>query len=186
MRRQREFDVVLRPLVETKMAVSKIRIHGDYHLGQVLFTGGLHHRLRGRAGRTLAERRFEYSALRDVASMLRSLDYAALSALRTGIVRPSDVAWLAPFARAWSAWMGAAFVREYIATIGQSVLVPEETVATCRGSRRAALRLVRVPLFDAVELELGLLWVGVSRRASDGSESRGAGAADRRPGAAGL
>jgi maltose alpha-D-glucosyltransferase/alpha-amylase len=125
--RQGEFDAVLRRLVDTKMELLKIRIHGDYHLGQVLFTGKdfIIIDFEGEPGRTLAERRFKHSALRDVASMLRSLDYAALSALRTGSVRPSDSERLEPFARAWSAWMGAAFVQSYLATLGQGALVPE-------------------------------------------------------------
>jgi maltose alpha-D-glucosyltransferase / alpha-amylase len=72
----------------------------------------------GEPGRTLAERRFKHSALRDVASMLRSLDYAALSALRTGSLRPTDAEQLEPFARAWSAWMGAAFVQSYLTSLG--------------------------------------------------------------------
>jgi maltose alpha-D-glucosyltransferase/alpha-amylase len=126
VRRQGEFDAVLRRLVDTKIEVSKIRIHGDYHLGQVLFTGKdfIIIDFEGEPGRTLAERRFKHSALRDVASMLRSLDYAALSALRTGLVRPSDAELLEPFARAWSAWMGAAFVHEYLATASHGSLVP--------------------------------------------------------------
>jgi maltose alpha-D-glucosyltransferase / alpha-amylase len=110
------------------MEVSRIRIHGDYHLGQVLFTGKdfIIIDFEGEPGRTLAERRFKHSALRDVASMLRSLDYAALSALRGGLVRPSDVEPLEPFARAWSAWMGAAFVHEYLSVVSSGVLVPAD------------------------------------------------------------
>jgi maltose alpha-D-glucosyltransferase/alpha-amylase len=127
LQRQGEFDVVLRQLVDTKMELLKIRVHGDYHLGQVLFTGKdfIIIDFEGEPGRTLAERRFKHSALRDVASMLRSLDYAALSALRTGSVRPSDAERLEPYARTWSAWMGAAFVQSYLATVGRSALIPE-------------------------------------------------------------
>jgi maltose alpha-D-glucosyltransferase/alpha-amylase len=127
VRRQGEFDAVLRRLVENKMDLVRIRIHGDYHLGQVLFTGKdfIIIDFEGEPGRTLAERRFKYSALRDVASMLRSLDYAALSALRSGLVRPSDAEELEPFARLWSAWMGAAFVNAYLAHASHGTLVPE-------------------------------------------------------------
>ena len=73
----------------------------------------------------LTERRFKHSALRDVASMLRSLEYAALSGLRTGALRASDAERLEPFARAWSGWMGAAFLQAYLSTLGAGTgLVP--------------------------------------------------------------
>jgi maltose alpha-D-glucosyltransferase / alpha-amylase len=130
--RQGEFDAVLRRMVDTRIDALRIRIHGDYHLGQVLFTGKdfIIIDFEGEPGRTLAERRFKHCSLRDVASMIRSLDYAALSALRTGTVRPSDVERLEPWARAWSAWMSAAFLNSYLSTLGKSGLVPENPAHT--------------------------------------------------------
>jgi maltose alpha-D-glucosyltransferase/alpha-amylase len=132
LRRQGEFDSVLRRMVDSRIDALKIRIHGDYHLGQVLFTGKdfIIIDFEGEPGRTLAERRFKYCALRDVASMLRSLDYAALSALRAGSVRPADIERLEPWARAWSAWMSAAFIQSYLTTVGKRGLVPESEADT--------------------------------------------------------
>jgi maltose alpha-D-glucosyltransferase/alpha-amylase len=125
--RQGEFDAVLRKLVTGKLDGLKIRVHGDYHLGQVLFTGKdfIIIDFEGEPGRTLAERRFKHCALRDVASMARSLDYAALSALRTGAIRADDVARLEPWARAWSSWMSASFVQAYLSALDRyGSLVP--------------------------------------------------------------
>jgi maltose alpha-D-glucosyltransferase / alpha-amylase len=125
--RQGEFDSVLRKLVNSKLDVLRIRVHGDYHLGQVLHTGKdfIIIDFEGEPGRTLAERRFKHCALRDVASMARSIDYAALSALRTGAIRADDVARLEPWARAWSAWMSASFVEAYLGTLdSHGSLVP--------------------------------------------------------------
>jgi maltose alpha-D-glucosyltransferase/alpha-amylase len=134
--RQSEFDTVLRALVDTKIDAQKIRVHGDYHLGQVLFTGKdfIIIDFEGEPGRTLAERRFKHCPLRDVASMVRSLDYAALSALRTGSTRPSDVEALEDWARAWSAWMSAAFTHGYLAALsshpGDTRLLPQKDANT--------------------------------------------------------
>ncbi len=61
----------------------KTRIHGDYHLGQVLVVKDdvMIIDFEGEPRRSLAERRRKSSGLRDVAAMLRSFDYAAWSAL---------------------------------------------------------------------------------------------------------
>ena len=115
-------DIVLtrfRRLVEHKMDAVRIRCHGDYHLGQVLFTGKdfVITDFEGEPLHPLSERRLKRSPLRDVAGMIRSFHYAAYSPLTKGesgiVVRAEDVATLAGWAQAWYGWVSACFLSGY-------------------------------------------------------------------------
>jgi maltose alpha-D-glucosyltransferase/alpha-amylase len=93
----------------------KLRIHGDYHLGQVLLTRNdfVIVDFEGEPGRSLAERRAKQSPLRDVAGMLRSFNYVEQSALRSTAHDEIEYAKLAPLAHAWAVQSRAAFVTAY-------------------------------------------------------------------------
>jgi maltose alpha-D-glucosyltransferase/alpha-amylase len=105
----------------------RIRIHGDYHLGQVLRTEEDFVILdfEGEPSRPIAERRAKHSPIKDVAGMVRSYSYAAYAALFGFTVHaPDDYALLEPWADTWQHWAAEAFLGGYTATIGESALVP--------------------------------------------------------------
>ena len=108
---------------------SKIRVHGDYHLGQVLWAEGDFYILdfEGEPARPMAERRRKQSPLKDVAGMVRSFGYAAFAALFAHTAsRPSSFETLAPWAAAWETWTTAAFLRSYFDTVGDALFIPRE------------------------------------------------------------
>ncbi|MEO8225900.1 MAG: putative maltokinase, partial [Gemmatimonadota bacterium] len=115
-----------RRLLDRRIAATRIRVHGDYHLGQVLYTGRdfVIVDFEGEPSRSLSERRFKRSPLRDVAGMLRSFDYAAAHALRHGPVRTGDAHALRRWGVYWSRWVSIAFLQGYLTRSGAAPFLP--------------------------------------------------------------
>jgi maltose alpha-D-glucosyltransferase/alpha-amylase len=103
-----------------KFAAERVRIHGDYHLGQVLYTGRDFVILdfEGEPSRSLSERRLKRSPFRDVAGMLRSFQYAAyvkfFEEASGGVVSPEAIPALESWALYWERWISAAFLQAYL------------------------------------------------------------------------
>jgi maltose alpha-D-glucosyltransferase/alpha-amylase len=127
-----EAPAVLRQWAEAPGArpgATKIRCHGDYHLGQVLWADNDFVILdfEGEPTRTVEERRAKQSPLKDVAGMLRSFDYAAYAGLFAFTKdRPDDFERLAPWAERWRQGVSDAFLREYRATAAGAGLLPAD------------------------------------------------------------
>jgi maltose alpha-D-glucosyltransferase/alpha-amylase len=98
------------------LQTQRIRIHGDYHLGQVLRvkTDFVILDFEGEPARSLAYRRSKQCPLKDVAGMLRSFSYAAYGTLINYTARhPEDLARLEPWALLWERFVAAEFLRAY-------------------------------------------------------------------------
>jgi len=121
-----------RAITTLSAAGQRIRIHGDYHLGQTLRTGGTGPEeepgdfvlidFEGEPARLLAERRQKQSPLKDVAGMIRSLSYAAHSGLDQFLIAhpelsPADSDHLAGWAVFWQNSASSQFLRAYRETI---------------------------------------------------------------------
>jgi maltose alpha-D-glucosyltransferase / alpha-amylase len=138
----------------------KIRVHGDYHLGQLLLQEGDFFILdfEGEPGRSVEERRAKQSPLKDVAGMLRSFDYAAYNVLyKAAKVHPDALERLEPWARIWRTWMSAEFLKVYRGVAAG--LLPADPAAT-----RQLLDLLRLEkaLFELqYELDYRPDWVRI-------------------------
>jgi maltose alpha-D-glucosyltransferase / alpha-amylase len=113
--------------VSSSFRAQRIRIHGDYHLGQVLRvkTDFVILDFEGEPARSLAYRRSKQSPLKDVAGMVRSFSYAAYASLIGYIARhPGDFARLEPWAQLWERAVSAEFLRAYRQTVANADFVP--------------------------------------------------------------
>ena len=127
----------------------RIRVHGDYHLGQVLRTEEDFAILdfEGEPARSIAERRQKQSPLKDVAGMVRSYSYAAYAELFAFTTHgPDHFARLEPWADAWQHWTAQAFLTAYATAVSNAPFMP----------RGAALGvLLRAFVLDKALYELG-------------------------------
>jgi maltose alpha-D-glucosyltransferase/alpha-amylase len=121
VQRKGELRQVLDRALTQPLSGLRMRTHGDFHLGQVLYTGSDFYLIdfEGEPARTPAERRRLRSPLADVAGMIRSFHYAALGVLAMPLpgaqVRPEDREQLEPWARAFYQACASSFVSSYLA-----------------------------------------------------------------------
>ena len=125
------------------------RIHGDYHLGQVLVTGNdfMIIDFEGEPARSLSERRAKRSPLQDVAGMLRSFHYAAYTPLLAQRSLDGQRQSLESWARYWQRWVSAAFVESYLTRSGVAHYLPS--------SRSETELLLDAYMLDKAIYELG-------------------------------
>ena len=129
---EREPDVLKRlgSVLAQRVSAARIRCHGDYGLGQVLHTGKDFAIVdfEGDPGQAVSERRIKWLVLRDLAGMLCSFRYAAETALarqeELGRAATQKRELLAAWAGCWRLWVGVAFLKGHLETLGRSALLP--------------------------------------------------------------
>jgi maltose alpha-D-glucosyltransferase/alpha-amylase len=132
LNREAEIRNQLLQLRDKRMSGNRIRNHGDFHLANVLFSGSdwVVTNFEGDASRSLSERRIKRSALRDVATMLRSFHYVSHAALFgdvPGIVPSRDGhPPLEMWALIWYRWVSAIFLKEYLQAAGGGLFLPQK------------------------------------------------------------
>jgi maltose alpha-D-glucosyltransferase / alpha-amylase len=121
-----------RYLRDNRFTATRIRIHGDYHLAQVLYTGKdfVMIDFEGDAGRPISERRIKRSPLEDVAGMLDSFYHASHAALfgqAPGVIpQPESLDALEAWAKSWARTAATEFLTAYLASTGISELLPQD------------------------------------------------------------
>ncbi|MBV9670004.1 MAG: alpha-glucosidase C-terminal domain-containing protein, partial [Acidobacteriales bacterium] len=118
---------VMKPLRETRFRASRTRLHGDFHLDQVLFTGKdfVFIDFEGDPSRPASERRIKASPVRDLAAMVWSFYYSGYA----NVIRNAEIAQrerLLQWAATWGHWLASGFVRNYRECGASTRLVPEE------------------------------------------------------------
>jgi maltose alpha-D-glucosyltransferase / alpha-amylase len=119
-----------RLLCELRITARRIRCHGDFHLGQVLYTGKdfVIIDFEGEPAMPLSERYIKRSPLRDVAGLVRSFDYAAWAGLdehvKRGSLQPENRPKFEPWVRLWCQAANSAYLRAYFQTMGQTEILP--------------------------------------------------------------
>ena len=141
-------------LSEVEEPGAKIRIHGDYHLGQVIHStrGWMILDFEGEPARTLEERRTKQSALRDVAGMVRSFNYAAVAALFER-AEPNTDTWarLEPWADMWEKLARERFLHGYLTRSIEGRFLPPD-------------RTTLMTMLDVFEIDKALYELGYEQR----------------------
>ena len=142
-----------RSIIDLKLTAMRIRCHGDYYLGRVLYTGKdfVIIGFEGESARPLSERRIKRSPLRDVAGMLRSFHYAVYSAFfsqrDSGLIRPEDHDFIESSAHFWRLWVSVTFLKAYLEAASKGNFIPR--------TKKEVQALLDIYLLEKTVYEMG-------------------------------
>ena len=122
-----------RGLSEVPIKAQRTRTHGDFHLGQVLFTGRdfVIIDFEGEPDRTIGERRIKNSPLKDVAGMIRSFHYASHAVIRDSaphslLPSASTTMMIGPWLKVWFFGCAVSFLKAYFTVASRGMFLPKE------------------------------------------------------------
>ncbi|HEV2435739.1 MAG TPA: maltose alpha-D-glucosyltransferase [Verrucomicrobiae bacterium] len=119
-------------LIEQNFEARRIRIHGDLHLGQLLWTGRdfVFLDFEGDATVPISQRRLKRSPLRDVARMLRSFHHAAYAGFHQqvdlGVIARENLTRFEPWVRHWNVTVSRAYLQAYFRGLEKSEILPRD------------------------------------------------------------
>jgi maltose alpha-D-glucosyltransferase/alpha-amylase len=129
--REEEIYDRLRTLSSMAVQTERIRCHGDYHLGQVLWTGKdfVIVDFEGEPARSLSQRRLKRPSAFDLAGMIRSFHYAsraAASRLGRDHSSPRQSQALESWLTLWHRWVSGTFLYCYLDVVGDASFIPRD------------------------------------------------------------
>jgi len=133
LEREKQVLETIRALVGQKIVGQRIRGHGNYHLGHVLYSGKDFFVIDfgGEQGKSFPVRRLKRPPLDDVASMIESFHAAASQTLlrmpKTGFATADALAAARQVADLWAHWSASAFLRAYMTSVSTADLLPAST-----------------------------------------------------------
>jgi maltose alpha-D-glucosyltransferase/alpha-amylase len=149
LNKKEEIKTFFKGILSENTSSKIIRIHGDYHLGQVLYTGDdfIILDFEGEPDKSADQRRLKYSPLKDVAGMMRSFSYAAYAVLYNKYnEQPTLQQQLEPWAKEWYNYVGRIFLDVYFDEMKDTNILE---------SKDDLLPLIQVFLFEKAIYELG-------------------------------
>ncbi len=122
LQKRRVVEKHLKTIMQRSVRAQRTRVHGDFHLGQVLFTGKdfVIIDFEGEPAKPLSERRFKRSPLTDVAGMIRSFHYAAATTLRQHDEAEREWEGLRLWFKVWAEWVSTIYFNAYLEVSSES------------------------------------------------------------------